>query len=233
MIRMEQAVRNDSWWRTAEVVRRFFPSLAPLQMERYERMFPLYAEWNAKINVISRKDIDNLYLHHVLHSLSVARLVKFEPGARVLDVGTGGGFPGIPLAVMFPQTRFLLVDSIGKKIKVVQAVADALGLDNVETRACRVETLRDSYDFVISRAVTRLPEFYGWVRNLVSKQQRHALPNGILYLKGGDLQAETKPFGRRVTQYELPMLFGLDAKDAGNLPAFEFLETKKLIHLVF
>lgn len=216
-----------------ELIRHFFPSLSSLQQERYERLFPLYQEWNAMINVISRKDIDNLYLHHVLHSLSIAELVRFEPGARVLDVGTGGGFPGIPLAIMFPETDFLLVDSIGKKIKVVQAVADALELRNVKAEVCRAETLRGSFDFIVSRAVTRLPEFYGWVNKLVSKKQRHALPNGILYLKGGDLQQETKPFGRRVTQYELPSLFGLDAKDARMQPVYAFFETKKLVHLVF
>lgn len=185
------------------------------------------------INVISRKDIDNLYLHHVLHSLAIARLLRFEPGCRVLDVGTGGGFPGIPLAIMFPQTEFVLVDSIGKKIKVVQAVADALELKNVKAQVCRVETLRDSFDFIVSRAVTRLPEFYGWVSRLVSKQQRHALPNGILYLKGGDLQDEIKPFGRRVTQYELPSLFGIDPKDETMRPVYDFFETKKLLHLAF
>lgn len=216
-----------------DLIRHFFPSLSSLQQERYERLFPLYQEWNAMINVISRKDIDNLYLHHVLHSLAIVELVKFEPGAKVLDVGTGGGFPGIPLAIMFPETEFLLVDSISKKIKVVQAVVDALELKNVQTQVCRAETLRGSFDFVVSRAVTRLPEFYGWVCKLVSKKQRHALPNGILYLKGGDLQQEVKPFGRRVTQYELPSLFGLDSKDTAMQPVYEFFETKKLVHLAF
>lgn len=216
-----------------DLIKHFFPALTPRQIEQYGQMFPLYKEWNAMINVISRKDIDNLYLHHILHSLSVAQLVRFEPDSCVIDVGTGGGFPGIPLAVMFPQTQFLLVDSIAKKIKVVQAVADALELKNVQTKVCRAETLRGSYDFVLSRAVTRLPEFYGWVQKLVSKKQRHALPNGILYLKGGDLQDEIKPFGRRVTQYELPVLFGLDPKEEQTSAVLEYFETKKLIHLVF
>ncbi|MCM1169883.1 MAG: 16S rRNA (guanine(527)-N(7))-methyltransferase RsmG [Bacteroides sp.] len=233
MAKMTQATENNVNWQTVDAVRHFFPELIPCQVERFESMSALYREWNAMINVISRKDIDNLYLHHVLHSLSIARLVRFAPEANVLDVGTGGGFPGIPLAVMFPETQFLLVDSIGKKIKVVQAVADALELKNVQTQVCRAETLRGSYDFVLSRAVTRLPEFYGWVQRLVSKKQRHVLPNGILYLKGGDLQDELKPFGRRITQYGLPALFGLDARDAATAPVFEFFETKKLIHLVF
>lgn len=228
-----EEIQNNKPNQDIELLRRFFPSLNASQMGRYERMFPLYAEWNAKINVISRKDIDNLYLHHVLHSLSIAKAVRFEPGSRVLDVGTGGGFPGIPLAVMFPQTEFVLVDSIGKKIKVVQAVAEALELKNVQTQNVRAESLRGAYDFVVSRAVTRLPEFYGWVQGLVAKKHQHALPNGILYLKGGDLQDETKPFGRRITQYELPSLFGLNDKDKETASVFEFFETKKLIHLAF
>ena len=184
-------------------------------------------------------------MHHVLHSLAIAKVVKFEPEARILDVGTGGGFPGIPLAIMFPSAQFHLVDSIGKKIKVVQAVADALGLRNVQAEQCRAESLASRYDFIVSRAVTRLPEFYGWVRNLVSKEQHHALPNGILYLKGGDVRAETAPFGRRVYVYDILDLFGIpkppkrrpeameEEKPVQEQGLAEYFETKKVIYVSF
>ena len=243
-IEMEEVV-SRSVQEDLEKVFSFFPALSEEQKSQYAQLYPLYQDWNSKINLISRKDIDNLYIHHVLHSLAIAKVLKFEPGARVLDVGTGGGFPGIPLSVMFPQVQFHLVDSIGKKIKVVQAVADALGLQNVQAEQCRAETLTSRYDFIVSRAVTRLPEFYGWVRNLVSKEQHHALPNGILYLKGGDVRAETAPFGRRVYVYDILDLFGVpkppkrrpedmeEEKPVQEQGLAEYLETKKVIYLSF
>lgn len=230
---------NNTVEKSMEMIRLFFPNLSPLQQQQYAMMLPLYKEWNAQINVISRKDIDNLYLHHVLHSLAIAKVLGFAPGSHVLDVGTGGGFPGIPLAVMFPQVQFDLVDSIGKKIKVVEAVAQALELKNVHARQCRAETMERSYDFIVSRAVTRLPEFYGWVSGKIKKPQKNVLPNGILYLKGGDVSEETKPFGRRITEYGINTLYnlepGIDASAlSGELAeAAAFFETKKVIYLAF
>ena len=243
-IEMEEVVAR-SVEEDLEKVFSFFPALSEEQKRQFAQLYPLYQDWNSKINLISRKDIDNLYMHHVLHSLAIAKVVKFEPEARILDVGTGGGFPGIPLAIMFPSAQFHLVDSIGKKIKVVQAVADALGLRNVQAEQCRAETLTSRYDFIVSRAVTRLPEFYGWVRNLVSKEQHHALPNGILYLKGGDVRAETAPFGRRVYVYDILDLFGIpkspkrrpedmeEGKPVQEQGLAEYLEAKKVIYLSF
>ena len=240
-----QTFGKEELFGKAEDLFPFFPGLDERQREQFREMFPLYKDWNSKINLVSRKDIDNLYMHHVLHSLAIAKVVKFEPEARILDVGTGGGFPGIPLAIMFPSAQFHLVDSIGKKIKVVQAVADALGLRNVQAEQCRAETLTSRYDFIVSRAVTRLPEFYGWVRNLVSKEQHHALPNGILYLKGGDVRAETAPFGRRVYVYDILDLFGIpkppkrrpeameEEKPVQEQGLAEYFETKKVIYLSF
>ena len=221
------------------LLRHFFPCLSELQQTRYEKMFALYKEWNEKINVISRKDIDNLYIHHILHSLAIAKVISFEAGSRVLDVGTGGGFPGIPLAVMFPEVQFDLVDSIGKKIKVVEAVATALELNNVHAMQCRAESLRESYDFVVSRAVTRLPEFYGWVSGRIAKKHKNVLPNGLLYLKGGDISQEIQPFGRRITEYEIPTLYRPDTattdtvKETALSEASDFFETKKVIYLAF
>ena len=241
---MQTFGKEELFWK-AEDLFPFFPGLDERQREQFREMFPLYKDWNSKINLVSRKDIDNLYMHHVLHSLAIAKVVKFEPEARILDVGTGGGFPGIPLAIMFPSAQFHLVDSIGKKIKVVQAVADALGLRNVQAEQCRAESLTSRYDFIVSRAVTRLPEFYGWVRNLVSKEQHHALPNGILYLKGGDVRAETAPFGRRVYVYDILDLFGVpkppkrrpeameEEKPVQEQGLAEYFETKKVIYLSF
>lgn len=241
---MQTFGEEELFWK-AEDLFPFFPGLDERQREQFREMFPLYKDWNSKINLVSRKDIDNLYMHHVLHSLAIAKVVKFEPEARILDVGTGGGFPGIPLAIMFPSAQFHLVDSIGKKIKVVQAVADALGLRNVQAEQCRAESLASRYDFIVSRAVTRLPEFYGWVRNLVSKEQHHALPNGILYLKGGDVRTETAPFGRRVYVYDIPDLFGIpkppkrrpeameEEKPVQEQGLAEYFETKKVIYVSF
>lgn len=241
---MQTFGEEELFWK-AEDLFPFFPGLDERQREQFREMFPLYKDWNSKINLVSRKDIDNLYMHHVLHSLAIAKVVKFEPEARILDVGTGGGFPGIPLAIMFPSAQFHLVDSIGKKIKVVQAVADALGLRNVQAEQCRAESIASRYDFIVSRAVTRLPEFYGWVRNLVSKEQHHALPNGILYLKGGDVRAETAPFGRRVYVYDILDLFGIpkppkrrpeameEEKPVQEQGLAEYFETKKVIYVSF
>ena len=203
-----------------DIILKYFPHLSPRQIHLFEQLQPLYAEWNAQINVISRKDFDAFYEHHVLHSLGIAKLQGFVPKTRVLDVGTGGGFPGIPLAILFPEVQFHLVDSIGKKIKVVKNVAEALGIQNVKAEQIRAEQLRGKYDFVVSRAVTRLPEFSRWVSANISKQQINALPNGILYLKGGDLREELKPFGKKVFVQELSEYF-----------EEPFFETKKVVHL--
>lgn len=187
-----------------ELLRKYFTGLTETQWKQLEMLRPLYTEWNAKINVISRKDIENLYVNHVLHSLSIAKLISFQAGSRILDVGTGGGFPGIPLAILFPEASFELVDSIGKKIKVVQAVTQALELHNVQTANTRVEALKGKYDFIVSRAVTDLPTFYQWVRKKVLAVSRHPIANGILYLKGGDLKKELKDLPVK-TYYEYPI----------------------------
>lgn len=203
-----------------DIILKYFPKLSQHQIELFEQLQPLYAEWNSQINVISRKDFSEFYERHVLHSLGIAKLMRFQPKTKVLDVGTGGGFPGIPLAILFPEVQFHLVDSIGKKIKVVTNVANALDLKNVKAEQTRAEQLKDEYDFVVSRAVTRLPEFVPWVRNNISKQNINALPNGILYLKGGELGGELKPFGKKVFVQELSEYF--------DEP---FFETKKVVHL--
>lgn len=202
------------------LILKYFPKLNEMQIALFEQLEPLYAEWNAQINVISRKDFSEFYEHHVLHSLGIAKLISFTSGTKILDVGTGGGFPGIPLAIMFPEVQFHLVDSIGKKIKVVNGVVESLGLKNVTAEQIRAEQLTDKYDFVVSRAVTRLPEFVPWVRKNIAKKQINAMPNGIIYLKGGDLQEETKPFKRNVFIKELSTCFGE-----------EFFKTKKVVHL--
>lgn len=177
---------------TVELIFSYFPNLTETQKDQFTRLGEVYPFWNAQINVVSRKDIQRLYLHHVLHSLAIAKFINFSKGAHVLDVGTGGGFPGIPLAILFPEVHFHLVDSIGKKIKVVREVAAALGLKNVEADHIRAEQITDKYDFVVSRAVTRLAEFYPWVQGKFKRKDQHALPNGIIYLKGGDLREEIK-----------------------------------------
>ncbi len=199
---------------------KYFPDLSPKQIELFEQLQPLYAEWNAQINVISRKDFSEFYERHVLHSLAIAKLIRFTPGTKILDVGTGGGFPGIPLAILFPKVQFHLVDSIGKKIKVVNEVADSLRLMNVKAEQIRAEQLKDKYDFVVSRAVTRLPEFVNWIQKNISAKQKNALPNGILYLKGGDLTEEIKPFNRNIFVLNISEYFDE-----------EFFETKKVVHL--
>ncbi|MBA4135112.1 MAG: 16S rRNA (guanine(527)-N(7))-methyltransferase RsmG [Flavobacterium sp.] len=201
-----------------EIIKQF-PNLTDNQLVQFQKLESLYHDWNAKINVISRKDIDELYTKHVLHSLAIAKVQPFEPGTYILDVGTGGGFPGIPLAILFPETRFYLIDVIAKKIKVVQAVADGLGLKNVKAEQMRAENAKGDYDFIVSRAVTNMPDFYVWVKDKIKKQNKHALHNGILYLKGGDLTEELKDFPK-ATEYNIADFF-----------SDPFFETKKVVHL--
>lgn len=198
---------------------KYFPNLTDIQKEQFEKLDFLYHDWNEKINVISRKDIDALYTKHILHSLGIAKIIKFEPGTYVLDVGTGGGFPGIPLAILFPETRFYLIDVIAKKIKVVQAVAEGLELKNVKAEQIRAENVKGDFDFIVSRAVTNMPDFVSWVKTKIKKNNKHELKNGILYLKGGDLTEELKDFPK-ATEYNLADFF----ED-------EFFETKKVVHL--
>jgi 16S rRNA (guanine527-N7)-methyltransferase len=202
-----------------ELISKYFPGLEPFQVSRFDALYDLYSEWNAKINVISRKDIDSLYERHVLHSLGIAKVMSFAPGTKVLDVGTGGGFPGIPLAIMFPGAEFTLVDSIGKKINVVKGICEALGLQNVKAYHERAEKVNDKFHFVVSRAVTEFPVFYNWVRDKFLRENLNALPNGILYLKGGDLKEE---FGK---YYERARFF--DLKDHFSE---EFFDTKKVVY---
>jgi len=202
-----------------ELIKKYFSELTEDQWHQFVQLEGLYKEWNAQINVISRKDIDELYLRHVLHSLGIAKVQALRPKSRVLDVGTGGGFPGIPLAILFPETQFYLVDSIGKKIKVVKAVADALGLKNVIASHGRAEKVKGEFDFIVSRAVTNMDDFVKWTRKKVSKKQHHELSNGILYLKGGDLTDELANFPK-ATLYNLPDFFSED-----------FFETKKVVHI--
>lgn len=199
---------------------RYFPNLTERQREQFAALLPLYEEWNAQINVISRKDMENFYEHHVLHSLAIAKAMSFAPMTEVLDVGTGGGFPGVPLAVMFPDARFTLIDSIGKKIKVVNDVVERLGLKNTKAMQIRAEQLDGEYDFVVSRAVTTLGEFVPWVKNKISKTQYNSLRNGILYLKGGDLTSELFAFRHKVKTW-----------DIGEWFDGEWFETKKVIYL--
>ena len=190
-----------------ELISKYFPHLSEQQQRQFEALDGLYRDWNAKINVISRKDIDNLYEHHVLHSLAIAKTVNFRPGTRILDFGTGGGFPGIPLAILFPEAQFKLIDGTGKKIHVAQEVCAAIGLKNCQPEHLRGEEEKGSYDFVVSRAVMPLPDLVKIVRKNISKQQHNALPNGIICLKGGDLQAETRPFKQIVETTDISTLF--------------------------
>src|SRR5690606_5097727 len=198
---------------------KYFPDLSEKQIEQFSKLKDLYFEWNEKINVISRKDIDELYVKHVLHSLAIAKVMKFKDGSEVLDVGTGGGFPGIPLAILFPEVNFHLVDSIQKKILVVSEVANALELKNIKAETQRVEKLKSKYDFIVSRAVTQMPKFVGWVRGKIKKENINPLPNGILYLKGGDLSEELKDF-KTAEIYPISEFFSED-----------FFETKKVVYL--
>ncbi len=204
---------------TSEIVFKYFPDLTSQQQQQYLQLPELYSFWNSQINVVSRKDIDLLAERHVLHSLGIAKVISFLPGEHVLDVGTGGGFPGIPLAIMFPQTQFYLVDSIGKKIKVVNEVAKAIGLKNLKGEHQRAELVPHKYDFVVSRAVTQLKDFYPWVKGKFNKVSKNTLPNGILYLKGGDLEQEIAESGLSVKHFFLKDYF-----------AEEFFETKQVIY---
>ena len=202
-----------------EIIQKYFDNLTEKQLAQFSKLQELYQDWNLKINVVSRKDIDELYLRHVLHSLGIAKIIQFKPGSSVMDVGTGGGFPGIPLAILFPETQFHLVDSIGKKIKVVNEVVAGLGLENVKTTHGRVEDVNETYDFIVSRAVAHMETFVRWNKGKIAKKQNHDIRNGILYLKGGDLTEELKLY-TSATIYDLPDYFDED-----------FFETKKVVHL--
>lgn len=203
----------------AELIVSYFPGLTDEQRGQFARLEALYRDWNAKINVISRKDMDAFWVHHVLHSLAIAKVVRFLAGTKIMDVGTGGGFPGIPLAILFPEADFYLVDSIGKKIKVVEGVRDALGLKNVRAAQMRAEQVREKQDFIVSRGVTAFPAFVHWVADKIRRKSRNALANGILYLKGGEFQEEIQAYGRQVTLYPIADFFREG-----------FFETKKIIH---
>ena len=190
-----------------QILTKYFPTLTERQLEQFAALDELYHDWNSKINVISRKDIDNLYEHHVLHSLAIAKLIRFKPGTKILDFGCGGGFPGIPLAIMFPECQFKLIDGTAKKIRVCQEVASAIKLQNVVAEQRRGEEEKGQYDFVVSRAVMPLPDLVKIVRKNISKKQQNAYPNGVITLKGGDLQAETQPFKRIIDTTELTSYF--------------------------
>lgn len=200
---------------------RYFPDLSAEQQMQLAALDGLYRDWNAKINVISRRDIDNLYTHHVLHSLAIAKAIRFRAGSRVLDIGTGGGFPGIPLAILFPDVHFCLIDSIGKKVRVAAAVAESIGLANVTTAHCNVVEHKDKYDFVVSRGVMPLPDLARLVRKNIAREQRNALPGGLICLKGGDLQAELQPFRRAAEQWRIADFF----------PDIPFFDTKQVVYV--
>ncbi|MBC7410437.1 MAG: 16S rRNA (guanine(527)-N(7))-methyltransferase RsmG [Arcicella sp.] len=206
---------NDS-----TIIEKYFPRLTDKQKQQFAQLGELYATWNAQINVISRADIDNLYEKHILHSLAIAKIVDFKDFTEILDVGTGGGFPGIPLAILYPNCQFLLVDSIGKKIKVVNEIATALGLENIKAEQMRAELVEGEFDFVVSRAVTKLLPFYGWVKGKININNYNKLKNGILYLKGGDLKEELKELGKKSRVFELSDYF-----------TEEFFETKMVVHV--
>nr|WP_320117198.1 16S rRNA (guanine(527)-N(7))-methyltransferase RsmG [uncultured Marinifilum sp.] len=203
-----------------EIIEKYFTDLTEDQKDKFSQLKSLYTHWNNQINVISRKDIDSLYLHHVLHSLSIAKVIQFTPGTKIMDVGCGGGFPGIPLAILFPECEFYLVDSIGKKIKVVNEVASALGLKNIKAEHTRVQQVKDKFDFIISRAVTAFPKFVNMVRKNSKQKDKNSLANGILYIKGGDFQEEIAGYGDKVMLFECTNFF-----------SEEFFETKKVVHL--
>ncbi len=202
-----------------ELILKYFPDLTDNQIDQFTQLQDLYADWNSKINVVSRRDIDELYLRHVLHSLGIAKIQSFLPGSKILDVGTGGGFPGIPLAILFPEVKFHLVDSIGKKIKVVEEVVEGLQLQNVKATNARVEETKGEYDFIVSRAVAQMETFVHWVKGKIAKKNNHELRNGILYLKGGDLVEELK-------LYTTAKVYSLE-----DIFEEEFFETKSVVHL--
>lgn len=202
-----------------DIILKYFPNISEHQTKQFEQLYDLYLLWNAQINVISRKDTELLFEHHVLHSLGIAKVMEFKSGTKILDVGTGGGFPGIPLAILFPESTFHLVDSIGKKIKVVNEVSAAIGLTNLTAQHERAEKIKDKYHFIVSRAVTAFPEFYNWVNHKILKDNFNDLPNGILYLKGGDLQVEFGNHYNKAVFYDLKNYF-----------EEEFFETKKVVH---
>lgn len=203
-----------------EEILKYFPSITEKQKEQFAALYDLYYDWNSKINVISRKDIENLYLHHVLHSLAIAKVVQFRAGTKIMDFGCGGGFPGIPLAIMFPEAQFHLVDSIGKKVRVAMEVATAIGLENVKGSHSRVEDIKDKYNFVVSRAVMQLPELVKICRKNIAKEQLNALPNGIICLKGGNIEGETQPFKKLVESTDLSSFFTED-----------YFKDKKVVYL--
>ncbi|WP_335966050.1 16S rRNA (guanine(527)-N(7))-methyltransferase RsmG [Galbibacter sp. PAP.153] len=204
---------------TAQIIKKYFPSITDDQFDKFSELENLYKDWNSKINVISRKDIDELYVRHVLHSLGIAKVQPFNRGASILDVGTGGGFPGIPLAILFPEAEFMLIDAIGKKINVVNEVVAGLGLQNVTAEQVRAENVKEQFDFIVSRAVTNMPDFVKWVKGKTKKESNHRLKNGILYLKGGDLSEELAVYQTAII-FSLPDYFDED-----------FYETKKVVYL--
>lgn len=203
-----------------DIILKYFPNLSEVQQQQFAALYDLYTDWNSKINVISRKDITNLYEHHVLHSQGIAKVMQFRPETTVMDLGTGGGFPGIPLAILFPETHFHLVDSIGKKVKVATEIANAIGLKNVTTRHCRAEEEKQLFDFVVSRAVMPLADLLKIIRKNIKKEQHNALPNGLICLKGGELEREVMPVKHQTLMYDLKDYF-----------EEEFFETKKVVYV--
>lgn len=203
-----------------ELILKYFPDLTEEQKRQFAALYDLYTDWNSQINVISRKDIENLYEHHVLHSLGIAKVIRFKPGTKVMDLGTGGGFPGIPLAILFPEVQFHLVDSIGKKVRVATEIAGSIGLKNVTTRHARAEEEKQLFDFVVSRAVMPLTDLLKIIRKNISPKQQNALPNGLICLKGGELERETMPVKNKTTMWNLKEFFGE-----------EFFETKKVVYV--